>query len=481
MFKTSKILANTLIIRSDPDSQLAEPLRSGDAPRVSPHWFASARASVQRAVSTQLEPGTGNSVQSLAPDLATNVRDVLPDFAVERDDGSTPDLTRTQVMRPIFTPRLVPDSLPKPSAVRGRAEETLPDIARPAEADLLARTMQIRVSDLVRERANETSSVPRSSRDASHARAQTECVRSDLTSIPQGNALGKTVRILPEDLPRARSEVSRLDRTHILAPGTRGELTPANEPTHFTTVTRGRVLFGDDGRAITQHPRHESPGDSPQPCARGSSDATPSLGAMVSHDSSGDSTSLDVPAAEMPCDLGSTRALSIDELFARRRQIPVESAPPEPRRWARLAAFQRRLDCAISIALDTWNKLPRARQRAFALLLVCGLVWGACELFAVRPAPPAAAFATPVEVARVNVAPSEGAKAPDALPSTEPSVPLPDINPRITMERAAVDAVAEGRYAVAIRLYYALGRAQPNNPVYGEAARVLTERTRPHP
>jgi hypothetical protein len=55
---------------------------------------------------------------------------------------------------------------------------------------------------------------------------------------------------------------------------------------------------------------------------------------------------------------------------------------------------------------------------------------------------------------------------------------LPSVDSQITLQRAAVDAIAEGRYSVAAQLYGTLAQAHPGNLAYREAARVLSERTR---
>jgi len=46
----------------------------------------------------------------------------------------------------------------------------------------------------------------------------------------------------------------------------------------------------------------------------------------------------------------------------------------------------------------------------------------------------------------------------------------------VTLERAASDAVIEGRYRAAVEIYDRLAQSTPGRPVYREAARILSER-----
>lgn len=65
---------------------------------------------------------------------------------------------------------------------------------------------------------------------------------------------------------------------------------------------------------------------------------------------------------------------------------------------------------------------------------------------------------------------------PSAAP-TRPSAPAPlQYDQRLTLQRAAADALAEGRYEAAIALYRRMAELEPNHPAYGQAVRILEER-----
>lgn len=69
-------------------------------------------------------------------------------------------------------------------------------------------------------------------------------------------------------------------------------------------------------------------------------------------------------------------------------------------------------------------------------------------------------------------------QGPTAHRAREPIPPSPEQSAlalHVTLDRAASDAVIEGRYGAAAELYERLARAQPSRPVYREAARILRD------
>ena len=62
--------------------------------------------------------------------------------------------------------------------------------------------------------------------------------------------------------------------------------------------------------------------------------------------------------------------------------------------------------------------------------------------------------------------------------AAEVQVPLPrvSVDPRVTLQRAAADVLAEGRYPEALVLYRRLVEAEPNNQNYAEVVRLLEQR-----
>jgi hypothetical protein len=210
-----------------------------------------------------------------------------------------------------------------------------------------------------------------------------------------------------------------------------------------------------------------------------------------------------VPAAVAPprsaaLDLGETSVLPVDELLARRRRLsrraqpaPAQKVaspgsgarPAPPSRGARRspAGFRKLLARCSARACALWARAPIALSSCVALppvVLLAALTGealgesanqGAATAFSLQgPAVAAASLAT------LDVTP-EAALAPSTLAADAESAPLP-ADPQHTLERAAADAVAEGRYATAVELYAKLARARPDRPVYLEAARILAER-----
>jgi hypothetical protein len=85
------------------------------------------------------------------------------------------------------------------------------------------------------------------------------------------------------------------------------------------------------------------------------------------------------------------------------------------------------------------------------------------------PMPPAPSQRTPPPATAQQPAPSATAPAPAPTPAPTPVAAVGNK----TLERQAVDFVAAGDFARAAAVYEQLQAQNPNNPVYGEAVRIL--------
>ncbi|HET9957772.1 MAG TPA: hypothetical protein VFQ61_24910 [Polyangiaceae bacterium] len=210
------------------------------------------------------------------------------------------------------------------------------------------------------------------------------------------------------------------------------------------------------------------------------------------------------PAGTSAFDLGTTRVLPVAELLARGKAIQQASAPPgasgsipappqlsevlaqagahqAPQRAARqlepLGACTR-----FALAKLGGARLSR-RQRglivaAIGLLTVTGVSTG-LALLSASPGPERATTrpSTASRPDRNYKLLSKAAQAAQRAAPLRGSANLPlKLAPGMTLERAAADAGAEGRYQVAVELYEELFRLHPDKPVFREAARVLARR-----
>ncbi|MFT3774696.1 MAG: hypothetical protein QM820_55805 [Minicystis sp.] len=97
------------------------------------------------------------------------------------------------------------------------------------------------------------------------------------------------------------------------------------------------------------------------------------------------------------------------------------------------------------------------------------------------PAPPAPAGSVSAPLTSVSSTPPTD---PIAVPTThlpdkaaKPSAPTSrSTDDKRTLQRRAADAVADGAFEEAARLYEELARAEPKVPAYAEAARILRTR-----
>lgn len=260
-------------------------------------------------------------------------------------------------------------------------------------------------------------------------------VPSARTATAPEVASGRTQAAIGQTTGLAQSERRGLERTDTKSPA---------------TVRSARVDFGRTLvlRDATAHPR------------TGQAEHQPSSPMLTSFD------------------IGVTHVLPVEALIARRNQVrngdDKSGEAVAAKESHRLEPLLRRVAERV---IGRWQKLPRLTRGAFVLALFGELLWGANAECGSRPEVPVVALVAPN---RPNAAmatdpiqePELGANA-----AADNAGPLPRIDSRSTLERAAVDATAEGRYDVAIRLYDALAKAHPDNPVFHEAARILAART----
>lgn len=164
-----------------------------------------------------------------------------------------------------------------------------------------------------------------------------------------------------------------------------------------------------------------------------------------------------------------TTLVPVEHLLARRAPAPASAAdesnaPPAPPSQATPAPRKR--------------SIPPKRR-----ILVAALVGALISSMAIAANVMGAARGTPA-ASQSNVQPARAAKslskpAAPAARRREPTPPTSKLTPHetgISLERAASDAVVEGRFADAAQVYERLAEAMPQRAVYREAARILRER-----
>jgi len=158
-----------------------------------------------------------------------------------------------------------------------------------------------------------------------------------------------------------------------------------------------------------------------------------------------------------------TQHFPVDALFSRRAEL-------ERSLQAELTHDFELLDQAQPPAEDVavLEKPSRIWLRLLQLALLGSSVW----LLTLKLDDPATTRDPQVvPVSSVSV-PATSSRA------AEVQVPLPrvSVDPRVTLQRAAADVLAEGRYPEALVLYRRLVEAEPNNQNYAEVVRLLEQR-----
>lgn len=144
---------------------------------------------------------------------------------------------------------------------------------------------------------------------------------------------------------------------------------------------------------------------------------------------------------------------------------------------ARRADLEQRLNSELERELGQLSE-PEAlvaspkRFKAKSVLrgtLMLALLSGTAYLFSLPP------DSAPAPAPRASAAPAPTISQSSNSPAR---LPLPDVivDTRVTLQRAAADVLAQGRYAEALVLYRRLLEREPNNKAYAEVARILEER-----
>jgi hypothetical protein len=170
-----------------------------------------------------------------------------------------------------------------------------------------------------------------------------------------------------------------------------------------------------------------------------------------------------------------TRQFSVEQLLLRRaefereqernRELEQELALLTPEPETPLDALE---------AQQTLELAPRAKLK-IPWLRVCmvGLFLASVAMLLYKPA------AEPAPSPRSNPLPappvvSEAAAPTEVAPA--PAAAAVVLKPRITLQRAASDLVAEGRYPEALPLYRQLAKSEPENSAYAEVVQILERR-----
>jgi len=158
-----------------------------------------------------------------------------------------------------------------------------------------------------------------------------------------------------------------------------------------------------------------------------------------------------------------TQHFPVDALFSRRAEL-------EQSLQAELTQDFELLDQAKPLVEDV--AVPQKRSRIWLRLLQLSLLALSVWLLTLKPDEPATARDPKVlPMSSVSMATTSARPADSQIP-----LPKVSVDPRVTLQRAAADVLAEGRYAEALVLYRQLVAAEPNNQNYGEVVRLLEQR-----
>ncbi|MGC4093340.1 MAG: hypothetical protein QM756_36700 [Polyangiaceae bacterium] len=151
--------------------------------------------------------------------------------------------------------------------------------------------------------------------------------------------------------------------------------------------------------------------------------------------------------------VAATQRFGVDELLARRAQ----QQPPSE------------LDAAEDLEPLKIPKHPLGRY-ALRGLMLC-LVGASAWMFSLPPE------ASTPELPTASSAPAPHVEAAKPAPTLAPAaLELPQLDARLTLQRAAADTLAEGRYADALLLYRKLAESEPENRAYAQVIKTLEQR-----
>lgn len=134
-------------------------------------------------------------------------------------------------------------------------------------------------------------------------------------------------------------------------------------------------------------------------------------------------------------------------------------------------------------AADEPVQLPKRKLKPLWLgCAALGLFVCAAGLASLMPAPAERHAEPSIVKPRPEAAPeTKGVVAEPAAAAASVNAPAPSPAHAQLTEKAAVDALFAGDYALASRHYAALASAHPEQPVFGEAARILQRNVRAEP
>jgi hypothetical protein len=187
--------------------------------------------------------------------------------------------------------------------------------------------------------------------------------------------------------------------------------------------------------------------------------------------------------AKPPHEPLATTVIDPAEVRARAGLAPAAAAAPSEVKVERNAVTARRPGALVGRVKAEWRAASPARRAIMILGPIALVAFGWSELRA-QPGP--------LPVATSVVAPAHNDAATDVTERAAPAITAADVHapaaPEIvsparapndapdasapTAERAAVDAVAQGDFAGAARIYEGLATSNPGSSVYPEAARI---------
>lgn len=175
---------------------------------------------------------------------------------------------------------------------------------------------------------------------------------------------------------------------------------------------------------------------------------------------------------ELPASLAHTQHFAPEELLARRAQ--------------REQRLNVELERELGLLSEPEAVLVKPKRvsvgRVLRTALMLALLGGSAYLFSVPRSSAQAAGARPSASAVASASSSASASvqhpAASATAAAPSSVAEAEVNvdARVTLQRAAADIVAQGRYGEALVLYRKLAQREPGNKSYVEIVRILEER-----
>jgi hypothetical protein len=175
-----------------------------------------------------------------------------------------------------------------------------------------------------------------------------------------------------------------------------------------------------------------------------------------------------------PSTLSQTRQFPIEQLLSRRAGFNREQ---ELNRELERELALLSHDSETPLGVEDQQALDRSPQRVkpnkrWLRLCMLGLFLGSVAMFFYKPA------AEPTASPPSNRLPAPGALSEPDAPGQVDSHPAAAVTlkPHTTLQRAAADIVAEGRYAEALPLYRELAKNEPENSAYAQVVQILEHR-----